>query len=280
VAGPLTQERDAATAVPEGVCRPNLISSSQEPNPCLFFICSNTRHMMQKGRQLAYALLTATAVVVGLMFVRAMSSSLPSLTFEFFVNRLTYVYVFAATAILFSVLGFVLRRRIDELRRLSTTDALTGLPNRRAFQARLRDEWRRASRYTTPLSLLLIDIDGLKRINDERGHAAGDEVLSTAAHGIQATMRVTDFGARWGGDEFAIVAPNTVRNAAQHLAQRLLGHVSEQARARDAEVTVSVGVATFEPRSNPSATADSLVKSADDALYQAKHEGRNRVRVA
>ena len=168
----------------------------------------------------------------------------------------------------------------EELKRLSTTDPLTGLANQRAFQARLRDEWQRARRYTSPLSLLLIDIDGLKRINDERGHAAGDEVLRAAAGAIDVTMRVTDFGARWGGDEFAIVAPNTVRGSAQHLAQRLLGHVAEQAKAGEAHVTISVGVATFEPQRDPSITVEQLVEAADAALYQAKGEGRNRVNVA
>jgi diguanylate cyclase (GGDEF)-like protein len=85
---------------------------------------------------------------------------------------------------------------------------------------------------------VLIDIDGLKQINDERGYAAGDLVLRTAAHAIKATLRTSDVGARWGGDEFAIVAPNTVRGAAQQLAQRLLGHVSEQAEARSAPITI------------------------------------------
>jgi diguanylate cyclase (GGDEF)-like protein len=234
---------------------------------------------MQRRRGLVYAFLTAAAVVVGLLLIRAASSYVPSLAFEFFTNRLTYVYVFVATALVFTVLGYVLGRRIDELRRLSTTDALTGLANRRAFQMRLRDEWRRARRYTLPVSLLLIDIDGLKRINDQRGHTAGDDVLKTAAHAISATMRDTDFGARWGGDEFTIVAPNTGRRSAQQLAQRLLGRVSGQSRARDS-VTISVGVATFEPQNNPSITIEGLLNAADAALYQAKGEGRNRVQVA
>jgi diguanylate cyclase (GGDEF)-like protein len=235
---------------------------------------------MERRRGVAYALLTAAAAVVGLLVVRAAFSFVPSLTFEFFTNRLTYIYVFVATAIVFLALGYVLGRRIDELRRLSTTDALTGLANRRAFQIRLRDEWRRARRYTTSLSLLLIDIDGLKRINDARGHAAGDKVLRTAGHAINATMRATDFGARWGGDEYAIVAPNTDRRSAQQLAQRLLGYVSEQAGAGDAAVTISVGVATFDPQGHPSKAVDWLQNAADAALYQAKREGRNRVKVA
>jgi diguanylate cyclase len=115
---------------------------------------------------------------------------------------------------------------------------------------------------------------------DERGHAAGDLVLQTASHAINATMRRSDFGARWGGDEFAIVAPNTPRRAAQQLAQRLLGHLSEQARARGAPVTISIGVATWEPHEEASATVEWLRSAADTALYQSKSDGRNRVAVA
>jgi diguanylate cyclase (GGDEF)-like protein len=227
-----------------------------------------------------YALLTATAASVGLLLIRVAFTYVPSLSIEFLANRLTYVYVFVANAIVFLVLGYTLGRRIDELRRLSATDALTGLANRRAFQTRLREEWLRARRYGSPLSLLLVDVDGLKQINDQRGHAAGDDVLRTAAHAIALTMRVTDFGARWGGDEFAIVAPNTIQRSAQHLALWLLEHVSNQARAHDAAVTISIGVATIDPGPDPSATAERLLDAADSALYRAKSEGRNRVRVA
>lgn len=226
-----------------------------------------------------YALVTATAVVLGLLLIRAAFTYVPSLSFEFITNRLTYVYVFIATAVVFLLLGYTLGRRIDELRRLSATDALTGLANRRAFHARLREEWLRSRRFGSPLSLMLVDVDGLKRINDEGGHTAGDQVLRSTARSIAVTMRVTDFGARWGGDEFAIVAPNTVRSAAQHLAQRLMGHVASEARTRQA-VTISVGIATAEPSRDSSATIDGLLHAADSALYQAKHSGRNRVSVA
>jgi diguanylate cyclase (GGDEF)-like protein len=235
---------------------------------------------MERRWWLVYAVLTATAAVFGLLLVRAAFAFVPSLWFEFMANRLTYVYVFVATALVFLGLGYTLGRRIDELRRLSTTDPLTGLANRRALQIRLRDEWLRARRYGSPLSLLLVDVDELKQINDERGHAAGDDVLRTAARAVAVTMRVTDFGARWGGDEFAIVAPNTTSRSAQHLGQRLLGQASDPARTQHAAVTLSAGVATVEPRDDPSATIDRLINAADAALYQAKSEGKNRVRVA
>ena len=235
---------------------------------------------MTRQRALVSALMTAVAAVLGLLVIRAGSSFIPSLTFEFVTNRLTYLYVFLATATVFLVLGYILGRRIEELRRLSTTDSLTGLANQRGFQARVHDEWRRAGRYQSPLSLLFIDIDGLKRINDERGHGAGDVVLRTAAQAINAAMRTSDFGARWGGDEFGIIAPNTPRIAAHQLAQRLLGHVSEQARAQGTPVTFSVGVVTWEPEQAPDATVEWLRSAADTALYRAKSEGGDCVRVA
>jgi diguanylate cyclase (GGDEF)-like protein len=234
---------------------------------------------VERGWRFRYAMLTATAAALGLLLLRAAFSSV-SPALDFLSNRLTYVYVFGVTAAVFLVLGYILGRQIDELRRLSTTDSLTRLANRRAFQARLRDEWRRTRRYRSPLSLLLVDVDGLKRINDERGHAVGDRVLRTAARAIATTMRATDMGGRWGGDEFAIVAPNTGRSSANRLAHRLLHEVEARARGLELAVTVSIGVATFEPNSHAPATAEWLLNAADAALYRAKSDGRNRVNVA
>jgi hypothetical protein len=119
---------------------------------------------------------TATCVALaawGLLLFRTASSSGMSVTLEFLTNCVIYVYLFAVTASVFLLLGYVLGRRIDQLRRFAMTDAFTGLPNRRAFQSRLRDEWTHAKRRGSALSILLIDIDGLKRINDEMGHAVG-----------------------------------------------------------------------------------------------------------
>jgi diguanylate cyclase (GGDEF)-like protein len=233
---------------------------------------------MDSRRYLQYALLTATAAVLGLLLVRSRSSSGATLAFEALSNRLTYVYLFAVTAAVFLGLGYVLGRRIDRLSRLATTDPLTGLANRRAFQSRLRDEWKVAVRERSSLSLLLIDIDGLKRVNDQLGHQAGDQVLRTAAHAIGSTMRDTDLGARWGGDECAIVAPNTAQDVAERLGRRLAGELEQRARARDVNVTASVGIVTMDPR-NRSASMESFVASADAALYRAKHEGRNRIKM-
>lgn len=234
---------------------------------------------MNRTRGLSYALLTAGAVAVGLLVLRLRLASTPSVTFEFFSNRLTYVYVFAATSIVFLVVGYILGRKIDRFRRLSAIDPLTGLPNRRALESRLRDEWRRSERYGFPLSMLLIDIDGLKHINDERGHAAGDQVLRGASEAIRLSLRGPDCGARWGGDEFAILAPNTAPDAARTLAKRLLDQMTQQI-GTNRTAPASIGVATFDPAQNASVTSDSLMREADAALYRAKTGGGHQVHVS
>ena len=137
---------------------------------------------MKRTRWLLYALLTSAAVVLGLLLLRVTSGSIPSPAADFLRYRLTYLYVFAATSVVFLMVGFVLGRKIDRFRRLSTVDSLTGLANRSVLNARLQEEWRRAERYCSPLSLLLIDVDGLKRLNDDAGHAAGDQMPGRDCH--------------------------------------------------------------------------------------------------
>jgi diguanylate cyclase (GGDEF)-like protein len=196
-------------------------------------------------------------------------------------ERLTYLYVLVTTAIVLAFLGFVLGRQADRLAVLSETDALTGLPNRRALRRRLEEEFRRSKRYRAPVSLLLVDVDGLKQFNDLQGHAAGDRLIRTVADAIADELRESDFGARWGGDEFAVLAPNTPATAAHSSAERLLARVANQ---RDPHLhsqhTVSIGVATYDPTDDRYANLDALVRAADAALYRAKAGGRNRVDAA
>jgi diguanylate cyclase (GGDEF)-like protein len=240
---------------------------------------------VKRRRGFNYALLAALAAASGLLVLRALFAPAESVRVDFLSNRYTYAYVFAATAVTFLVLGYVLGREADRLRHAATSDPLTGLPNRRAMNDRLRSEWQRAARYGSPLALLLIDIDGLKRINDERGHTGGDRLLRSTATAIRQTLRVTDFGTRWGGDEFSIVAPQTSREAAQRLAERVLVNLADQDRAVGGGITASIGVAVFEPadagrNSGDGKDAEWLMRAADAALYAAKSSGRNQVKVA
>lgn len=222
-------------------------------------------------RSFYYGLLTAAASAFGLLYLRLTTGS-ESFLAEVSLNGAIYLYVFGATAFIFLTLGYVLRRQIDELRRLSTSDPLTGLQNRRGLQSALRAECSR-TRHSGPLALLLIDVNGLKEINDEHGHAAGDRVLRSVAAAIRMTVRETDTGSRWGGDEFAIVAPGTSRAAAEHLIERLQRHLTRHSRAADITVTVSVGMAIAE-RATGSVSVEDLMQSADESLYRAKNIGR------
>jgi two-component system, cell cycle response regulator len=235
---------------------------------------------VKRRRGFYSGLATAAGIALGLLVLRTLFASSYSLAAEFLSNRLTYIYVFVTTAIGFMLLGYILGRQADELRRISTIDALTGLSNRHGFHARLREEWRRSRRYRAPLSLLLIDVDGLKQVNDEHGHDVGDRVLRSVASAIKHTLRETDFGARWGGDEFAIIAPNTARTAAQRLGNRLLLHMKERAPAGETTTTASIGLAILDPTQHDPESVEWLMRAADQALYQAKANGRNRVRVA
>jgi diguanylate cyclase (GGDEF)-like protein len=178
---------------------------------------------------------------------------------------LTYTYVSLSTSIKFAVLGWRLGRKEDQLYDASLTDALTGVSNRRHFDARLREETARAARHRQPLALLLVDVDRLKDINDRDGHAAGDAALVAVAAALVGSCRATDVAARYGGDEFAVLAPMTLRGEAIELAQRIRAHLRAHAT-----VTVSIGVADSE-------SSVPLCQAADRALYAAKAAGRDRV---
>jgi diguanylate cyclase (GGDEF)-like protein len=168
--------------------------------------------------------------------------------------------------------------RVTALERLSITDGLTQIHNRRYFQDRLREEFRRAQRYDDALSLILIDLDHFKRLNDTYGHPVGDIVLCDVAGALQRSVRETDLLARYGGEEFAILLPRTPLAGALTVAERVWREVSALQTGgsqQSLRVTASVGVSSFPHHAvtNP----DQLVRTADQALYRSKSEGRNRI---
>lgn len=173
-----------------------------------------------------------------------------------------------------------LKQQSDLLERYAFLDALTGLANRRAFDDKIVEEWNRCRRSTSPLSVLLIDIDHFKSYNDHYGHGAGDLCLSNVARTLSGCLqRAGDLLARYGGEEFVAVLPGNDADSAAVIAERLRAAVDalklpHQASAAGEHVTVSLGVATMAP-SDASSHAD-LLAAADEALYQAKREGRNR----
>jgi diguanylate cyclase (GGDEF)-like protein len=180
-----------------------------------------------------------------------------------------------------------LREANDKLERLSVTDGLTELFNHRHFQTRLREEFGRAQRYGDPLSLLMLDLDKFKEVNDRWLHPFGDKVLKGTALLIRNSLRDHDVSARYGGEEFAVILPKTNLVNALHVARRigraLAGHAFSvdgfkdpaSGAAPEVHVTTSIGAAAF-----PGAEVTSpelLVKRADEALFRAKKAGRNRI---
>ena len=175
----------------------------------------------------------------------------------------------------------------EKLSALATTDDLTGLWNRRAFDKALRREWQRISRMESDLSLLLLDLDHFKSLNDQYGHQLGDECLAAVASTISDTVRATDVVCRWGGDEVAIIFPATDQAGALKAAEKIRSAI-EALRFRSREnsdecvsLTASIGVATALPEPDGIITAPQhLLLAADRAMYKAKRDGHNRVAVA
>ena len=177
-----------------------------------------------------------------------------------------------------------LRQANDRLQRLSYTDALTNIANRRHFEEVLEVEWRRGFRAKTPVALMMIDIDRFKAYNDTFGHRAGDLCLTRVASALDdLAQRAGDLVARYGGDEFAAILAGTDVSGATEVAERLraavepLGLESGESDQR-AVMTVSVGVAAGIP--GEVLSHDALLGAADSALYEAKRSGRNCVRIA
>jgi len=168
----------------------------------------------------------------------------------------------------------------DELEALARIDPLTGIPNRRHFLELAEIEWSRYGRYPRPLSVMMIDVDQFKSINDAFGHHAGDQVLSAIAQTLTSVRRHSDAVGRMGGDEFAVLLPETTLAQAKMAADRLIRAASQQEFEVDGKpirATISVGVAEAW---DAAADFAALMNRADQALYQAKSAGRNRVETA
>ena len=171
-----------------------------------------------------------------------------------------------------------LDRANERLEQLATTDALTGLPNRRRLDDILDAEWKRAQRHKASLAVAMIDIDQFKLYNDHYGHPAGDRCLHQVATAISGNLRNTDHVARYGGEEFCLVMPDTDISSAVMAAERIRVAVAELAEQHAVSthgiVTISIGVASAIP--DPHHTTQDLIRHADERLYQAKRAGRNR----
>jgi diguanylate cyclase (GGDEF)-like protein len=203
------------------------------------------------------------ALTVGLSCAAALGLVLvPSV----FASRLAvFAYFVASTAVLL----IFLVERTTRVREVASADSATGLPNRSAYERWISTEIRHAVRCRTDLALLVIDVDRLKEVNDREGHAAGDCALRRVADSLVRTCRSRDWAARWGGDEFVIIAPATTAREALVLAERIRATL----RRLSVAVTVSIGAADLE--STASRKPQELFEAADRALYRAKASGRD-----
>jgi diguanylate cyclase (GGDEF)-like protein len=165
-----------------------------------------------------------------------------------------------------------------DLERMVVSDSLTGLFNRRALIDRLNGEFARVGRYRTPMALAMIDLDGFKPINDTFGHLFGDQVLRAVGGAILRSVRTLDIPARYGGDEFVLVLPQTDAAGALRVCERILVNITAlefSPAGEPVKLTASLGIG-FYP-SEEVATPEDLLRAADDALYRAKRAGKNRV---
>jgi diguanylate cyclase (GGDEF)-like protein len=171
-----------------------------------------------------------------------------------------------------------------ELESLSATDSLTGSLNRRSFDEKGNAEVERSQRYELPMSVVAMDVDHFKQLNDTYGHAAGDRVLVTVADAMRSLLRSTDHLGRFGGDEFMLLLPETGMAGARDLAERLrerVDSITVEFQGKRIEVHASFGVATMEAaRIGDIDSWETLLQRADAALYRAKEGGRNRIEAA
>jgi diguanylate cyclase (GGDEF)-like protein/PAS domain S-box-containing protein len=180
------------------------------------------------------------------------------------------------------------RKTLEEkLLKMAHTDGLTELANRRAFDEALDREWKRTLREGSQISLLLLDIDHFKELNDRYGHQVGDDALRAVAAAVKGVVRATDFSARYGGEEIAVILPSTDTKGAVEVAEKARSAVEALQIAHEGNpegggwVTVSAGVATaFSRQGGTMRMPESLLLAADNALYKAKREGRNHVATA
>ncbi len=164
------------------------------------------------------------------------------------------------------------------LERLAVTDGLTGVFNHRRFQEQLQAEILRCERHKRPMAVLMIDVDFFKKVNDAMGHPAGDELLRRLAEVLSADLRQTDLIARYGGEEFAVLLPETTKGEAMQVAERMRlaveTRINDGTTAWPTRVTVSIGVGTFP---DDGKGGEQVLVAADQAMYVAKRQGRNRV---
>lgn len=192
-------------------------------------------------------------------------------TSAFYWNTLIRLGMFFSFAYMMSYL----KEELDLVEHLARRDALTGVVNRRHFHELAESEMHRSQRYGHPFTVVYIDLDGFKVVNDTLGHDAGDDVLRTVARTLQGNLRTTDVAARLGGDEFAVLLPETDGDAAKACLEKVQRHLLDAMETGRWAVTFSIGAVTFP---TPPQSIDEVLALADSLMYSVKHGGKNAFR--
>jgi diguanylate cyclase (GGDEF)-like protein len=231
------------------------------------------------SRFLAAAFLLGAVVAVWRLATLSVGAGMADEAFDRDLVQQIYLGMFSLGVLGLSI-GFILlaneRLRV-ELEFMATRDPMTGMLNRRAFFARAAVEWARAVRARRPLAVVTADIDFFKKVNDTHGHHVGDLVIKDFARRASRLLRVPDILARFGGEEFVILLPDTDRANARHVAERIRREVATQRDKALPAYTASLGVAVAQGAPGDAADIEALIAAADAALYRAKQGGRNRV---
>jgi diguanylate cyclase (GGDEF)-like protein len=243
-------------------------------NLYLLVIITSALTLGKLATLLQVALIAACYVWLGYPERHALSPATYGATFAAAIAPLLLV------AYITTMLSADIRRALMQIKMLSETDELTGALNMRAFSAITDRVFKQASRYGRPFSVLMIDSDSLKAVNDTYGHQAGNRLLKTTMQCIESQLRDTDIVARYGGDEFVVFLPETSCDGATGVAARIRQRVeatSVQTRERDVKATVSVGLACYPENGS---TLEIVMERADQAMYASKLDGKNRITVS
>ena len=246
-------------------------------------ISNRIRHFILKQGVFKSALwITIISVLLSVAIAKLVSILTPgdSVKFNFALAIIVPSLIAPPFGYIFMSLYFELEKVREEVHGLAITDELTRIFNRRHFMKLANHELERAKRYRHTLSIIIFDIDNFKSVNDNYGHLCGDAVLREISSTCQSILRQCDVFARFGGEEFILLLPETdsasVLKVTNRLCQLVANHVVEYKDAQ-IQVTISAGVTTFDPATD---TLDNLLNRADQALYQAKRLGKNRLEVA
>jgi diguanylate cyclase (GGDEF)-like protein len=221
---------------------------------------------------LEIGLITACYILLGRSSLESSAFSLGGATV-----LLSQLAPMLLVAYITTMLSADIRFGLNKAKLLSETDELTGIYNMRGFYLIMDRAFAQAVRYLRPVSVLMIDSDNLKAVNDQHGHEAGNELLRLIATGIKSQLRSTDVLARYGGDEFVVLLPDTGAVGARDVAERIRESIARtplELRDKNVSITVSVGLASYPDEGH---SMDIITKRADEAMYRAKADGRNRV---